>query len=106
MQAYAMLQLVRTWRCFDHLRFDNPFAFFTQCVKNSFNYVLREEKKNRMIRDSYTVEMGLTPSFGFSIEQDSRSFEASDSLQIVEEIDPVDNTPPAIDLGDDSPITC
>jgi hypothetical protein len=65
MQAYAMLMLVRTWRSFDPKRSDNPFAFFTQCIKNSFKQYLNQEKRQRVIRDVILVDMGLTPSFNY-----------------------------------------
>ena len=65
MQAYAMLMLVRTWNSFDLNKSNNPFAFFTQCIKNSFIQYLNQEKRQRTIRDLLLVDQGLNPSFGF-----------------------------------------
>lgn len=65
MQSYAMLMLVRTWNSFDLNKSNNPFAFFTQCIKNSFIQYLNQEKRQRNIRDSLLVHQGLNPSFGF-----------------------------------------
>lgn len=66
MQAYAMMMLVRTWDSFDPEKSDNPFAFFTQCIKNSFIQYLNQEKRQRNVRDLLLVNQGLTPSFTFS----------------------------------------
>ncbi len=65
MQGYAMLMLVRTWRSFDPKKSNNPFAFFTQCIKNSFIQYLNQEKRQRVIRDELLVDQGMTPSFNF-----------------------------------------
>ena len=51
MQSYAMLMLVKTWNSFDPAKSSNPFAFFTQCIKNSFIQYLNYEKRQRDIRD-------------------------------------------------------
>lgn len=71
MQAYAMMMLVRTWNSFNPEKSDNPFAFFTQCIKNSFIQYLNQEKKQRNIRDELLVDQGLSPSFTFQMEYDS-----------------------------------
>lgn len=71
MQAYAMLMLVRTWNSFDLNKSNNPFAFFTQCIKNSFIQYLNQEKRQRTIRDLLLVDQGLNPSFGFDEENAS-----------------------------------
>jgi len=65
MQAYAMMMLVRTWNSFDPEKSNNPFAFFTQCIKNSFIQYLNQEKRQRNIRDLLLVDQGLNPSYGF-----------------------------------------
>ncbi len=65
MQAYAMMMLVRTWNSFDPSKSNNPFAFFTQCIKNSFIQYLNQEKRHRTVRDLLLVDIGLNPSFGF-----------------------------------------
>jgi DNA-directed RNA polymerase specialized sigma subunit len=81
MQAYAMMMLVRTWKSFDLNKSNNPFAFFTQCIKNSFKQYLNLEKKQRTIRDLLLVDQGLNPSYGF---QDN---DASDQHYVEDEQD-------------------
>ena len=66
MQSYAMLMLVRTWNSFNPEKSNNPFAFFTQCIKNSFIQYLNQEKRQRTIRDELLIDQGLNPSFGFN----------------------------------------
>lgn len=66
MQAYAMMMLVRTWGSFDSDKGSNPFAFFTQCIKNSFIQYLNQEKRQRDVRDVLLIDQGLNPSYGFS----------------------------------------
>ena len=65
MQAYAMMMLVRTWNSFNPEKSQNPFAFFTQCIKNSFIQFLNQEKRQRDIRDSKLVDQGLDPSYSY-----------------------------------------
>ena len=65
MQSYAMLSLVKTWNSFNPEKGSNPFAFFTQCIKNSFKQYLNQEKKHRDIRDAELINQGLNPSYGY-----------------------------------------
>lgn len=65
MQAYAMMMLVRTWNSFDSDKGSNPFAFFTQCIKNSFIQYLNHEKRQRDVRDVLLIGVGLNPSYGY-----------------------------------------
>lgn len=81
MQGYAMMMLVRTWKSFDLNKSNNPFAFFTQCIKNSFKQYLNLEKRQRTIRDLLLVDQGLNPSYGF---QDN---DASDQHYVDDEQD-------------------
>jgi hypothetical protein len=71
MQGYAIQMLVRTWNSFDPKKSDNPFAFFTQCIKNSFIQCLNWEKKQRNIKDQMLVEQGMTPSYTYQSEYDT-----------------------------------
>lgn len=72
MQGYAMMMLVRTWNSFDPDKSSNPFAFFTQCIKNSFIQYLNQERKQRDVRDLMLIDQGLNPSYGYD-DGDGRS---------------------------------
>jgi DNA-directed RNA polymerase specialized sigma subunit len=74
MQAYAMMMLVRTWNSFDPNKSNNPFAFFTQCIKNSFIQYLNKEKRQRIVRDLLLVKQGMNPSFGFTEDASDQHF--------------------------------
>lgn len=75
MQAYAMMMLVRTWNSFNPEKSNNPFAFFTQCVKNSFIQYLNSEKRHRVIRDELMVNKGLNPSYTYQLEHEAKQEE-------------------------------
>ena len=66
MQSYAMMMLVRTWHSFNPEKTNNPFAFFTQCIKNSFIQYLNQERRQRSIRDELLIDQGLNPSFNYT----------------------------------------
>ena len=66
MQAYAMMMLVRTWNSFKPEKSSNPFAFYTQCIKNSFIQFLKLEQYQRDVRDKMLVKQGLAPSHGYT----------------------------------------
>lgn len=72
MQAYAMLMLVKTWNSFDPDKSSNPFAFFTQCIKNSFIQYLNQERRQRDVRDELLVESGLSPSHTYLSDHEAR----------------------------------
>lgn len=65
MQGYAMMMLVRTWKSFNVEKSSNPFAFYTQCIKNSFIQYLNYERKQRRVRDTIQIQQGLNPSFNY-----------------------------------------
>lgn len=68
MKNYAMLNIVKNWASFNEERSSNPFAYYTQYIKNSFRQYLNNEKKQRDIRDSLLINHGLDPSFTYAIE--------------------------------------
>jgi len=56
MQAYAMMMLCRTWHKFKPELSDNPFAFYTQCIKGSFCQYLHREQRERDIKVALEIE--------------------------------------------------
>jgi DNA-directed RNA polymerase specialized sigma subunit len=73
MQAYAMLLLVRTWKGFNPEKSSNPFAFYSQCIHNSFKQYIKSEKKQRKLKDLMLIRAGLNPSYGY--EEDTSPFD-------------------------------
>lgn len=113
MQSYAMMMLVRTWNSFNPEKSNNPFAFFTQCIKNSFIQYLNQERRQRNIRDEMLIDQGMNPSFnynennsdgvpGIEDEQDFDSMrEVAELLKRVETDEPIhrdDNGDEIIDI--------
>lgn len=70
MQAYAMMMSCRTWKNFNPEKSNNPFAYYTQCVKNCFRQYLMAEKRHRIIRDKLLVAHGMAPSHTFLMDQE------------------------------------
>lgn len=62
MKGQAILQLSQIGLQFDESKSDNPFAYYTAAVTNSFTRILNIEKKSQNIRDDLLEEAGLTPS--------------------------------------------
>lgn len=77
MQAYAMLMIVKSWRSFNPEKSSNPFAFYTQCIKNSFIQYLNSEKKQRDVRDLLLVDEGQLPSFGYQIDHEHDEYHSN-----------------------------
>jgi hypothetical protein len=63
MRAQALLQLTYIGLRFDESKSQNPFAYYTAAVTNSFTRVLNIEKRNQNIRDDILEMNGLNPSY-------------------------------------------
>lgn len=85
MQSYATLMLVKTWNSFNVERSSNPFAFFTQCVKNSFKQYIKYEKNQRNTRDALLVKQGLSPSLTYQMENQTVKVEDEEDYDQVKE---------------------
>ena len=62
MKGQAILQLSQIGLQFDESKSENPFAYYTATLTNSFTRILNIEKKNQGIRDDLLEINGLTPS--------------------------------------------
>jgi hypothetical protein len=62
MRGQAILQLSQVGLQFDESKSDNPFAYYTAAITNSFTKILNNERKNQNIRDDMLEEIGLVPS--------------------------------------------
>ncbi len=63
MRSQALLQLTQIGLQFDESKSENPFAYYTAAITNSFTRVLNLEKKNQSIRDDILENAGLNPSY-------------------------------------------
>ncbi len=71
MRGQALLQLSYIGLQFNEQKSDNPFAYYTAAVNNSFTRVLNLEKRNQMIRDDILIEQGHLPSYGRQIQHEN-----------------------------------
>lgn len=63
MQGQALLQLSQVGLQFDESKSQNPFAYYTATLQNSFTRVLNLEKRNQSIRDDILEMNGMNPSY-------------------------------------------
>jgi len=66
LQSFALMNLVKSWKSFNPEKSQNPFAYFTSCIHNSFLQYLNQERKHRNIRDALLIENGLDPSYTYT----------------------------------------
>ena len=74
MRGQAILQLAQIGLQFDESKSQNPFAYYTAAVTNSFVRVINIEKRNQNIRDDILEQNGMNPSY---TRQHSGEWEAS-----------------------------
>jgi len=63
MKGQAILQLSQIGLQFDESKSNNPFAYYTAAVTNSFVRIINIEKKNQNIRDDILEQNDLNPSY-------------------------------------------
>ena len=63
MRSQALLQLSQIGLQFDESKSQNPFAYYTAAITNSFTRVLNIEKRNQNLRDDILEMNNLTPSY-------------------------------------------
>ena len=98
MKGQAILQLSQMGLQFDESKSENPFAYYTAAVTNSFTRILNLEKNAQNIRDDLLEEHGLTPSL---TRQTSEEFASETARQaalyktqrmVKSEEDPIEGT--------------
>ncbi len=84
MRGQALVQLAQIGLQFNEAKSDNPFAYYTATVNNSFTRVLNLEKRNQTIRDDILIEQGHLPSYGRQIahENSLREMRASAEAEL------------------------
>ena len=63
MKGQAILQLAQIGLQFDESKSQNPFAYYTAAVTNSFVRIINIEKRNQNIRDDILEQNGMNPSW-------------------------------------------
>lgn len=68
MKSQALLQLAQVGLQFDESKSQNPFAYYTATITNSFTRILNTEKKNQNIRDDMLEMHGYNSSHGRQLD--------------------------------------
>lgn len=63
MRSQALMQLSQIGLQFDESKSNNPFAYYTAVITNSFTRVLNIEKRNQNIRDDILEMNNMNPSY-------------------------------------------
>lgn len=72
MKASAVLQLTYVGLRFNEAKSQNPFAYYTAAINNSFCRVLNTEKRNQNIRDDILEMNNLNPSWSRQFANEGR----------------------------------
>lgn len=72
MQSQALLQLTQIGLQFDESKSENPFAYYTAAITNSFTRILNVEKKNQVIRDDILELNEMMPSYTRQAQNEQR----------------------------------
>ena len=90
MRGQALVQLSQIGLQFDESKSDNPFAYYTAVVNNSFTRVLNIEKRNQTIRDDILIDQGHMPSYSRQIKHEEEIRSLRDAAESAAE---QENTP-------------
>ena len=82
MRSQALLQLSQIGLQFDESKSQNPFAYYTAAITNSFTRVLNLEKRNQNIRDDLLIEAGQNPSWTRQIEHEMKMKELDEHTTV------------------------
>jgi len=85
MRGQAILQLAQIGLQFDESKSDNPFAYYTAAVTNSFVRVINIEKRNQNIRDDILEMNDMTPSYTRHMQGEFERQEADAQRRLKEE---------------------
>jgi hypothetical protein len=70
MRSHALAQLAQVGLQFNELRSANPFAFYTQIIKNCFRRILNLERRAQNIRDDLLIMSGAMPSYTRQVDNE------------------------------------
>lgn len=82
MRGQALLQLSQIGLQFDESKSQNPFAYYTAAITNSFTRILNIEKKMQNIRDDILEMNGLNPSW--TRQNSNKSYQKPGPVTIID----------------------
>lgn len=71
MKGQALMQLIDTALKFDESKSQNPFAYYTCVVTNSFRGTLNSEDKVSTIKNKLMIENGYSPSHSYAMDHET-----------------------------------
>jgi hypothetical protein len=95
MRGQALLQLSQIGLQFDESKSDNPFAYYTTVLTNSFTRIVNIEKKNQIIRDDLLIETGQSPSFTRQLEHEYATLAERERSAALKESEVVETEAPS-----------
>jgi len=98
MRGQALIQLTQIALQFDEGKSQNPFAYYTAAVTNSFTRVLNVEKRQRDIRDDMLCDSGQMPSWTRQMESQQAHLEGIERFNALKESDGTEVAPIEIDM--------
>jgi len=76
MRSQALMQLSQIGLQFDESKSENPFAYYTAAITNSFTRILNIERKNQNIRDDILEMNEMMPSYTRQAKNESETVAA------------------------------
>ena len=92
MQSQALMQLSQIGLQFDESKSDNPFAYYTAAITNSFTRILNIEKKNQNIRDDIMEMNDMMPSYTRQAKNEEQAKAESNERQLKKEKRKIEKT--------------
>jgi hypothetical protein len=87
MRGQALIQLTQIALQFDEGKSQNPFAYYTAAVTNSFTRVLNVEKRQRDIRDDLLQDSGQMPSWTRQMEHQQAHIAEIERLNALKDVE-------------------
>ena len=104
MRGQALIQLTQIALQFDEGKSQNPFAYYTAAVTNSFTRVLNVEKRQRDIRDDMLQETGQMPSWTRQMESSAAHHAEIERLNALKDAERAVETSKDLEVDPDADI--
>jgi len=104
MRGQALIQLTQIALQFDEGKSQNPFAYYTAAVTNSFTRVLNIEKRQRDIRDDMLQDSGQMPSWTRQMESSQQHQAEIERINALKDAGSTTNTSNSMDIDPDTDI--
>lgn len=104
MRGQALIQLTQIALQFDEGKSQNPFAYYTAAVTNSFTRVLNIEKRQRDIRDDLLQDSGQMPSWTRQMESSQQHHAEIERINALKDAELVAKTVDSMDIDPDMDI--